>query len=78
MRLRGKNDLQELLLRSIEVREHPYELQDCVVKILCLIHHYHDALAQLRLLDESVLQPRLHPGEVPVRVLDAESGKQRP
>jgi hypothetical protein len=31
MRLPGKNDLQKLLLQSLEVREHPYELQDCVV-----------------------------------------------
>jgi hypothetical protein len=78
MWLPGKNDLQELLLRSLEVREHPYELQDGVAKILRLIHHYHDALAQSRLLDQNVLQSRLHTDEVPVRVLDAESGKKRP
>jgi hypothetical protein len=45
MRLPGKNDLQELLLRSLEVREHPYELQDCGAEILRLVHHHHDALA---------------------------------
>jgi hypothetical protein len=36
-----------------------------------LIHRHYDALAQSRLFDHSDLQSQLHPGEVPVGVLDA-------
>ena len=54
--LPGKNDLQELVLGSLEVREHPYEFQDFVVEVLRLIQHGYDALTQSRLLDQNVLQ----------------------
>src|SRR6202030_996007 len=76
-RLPYENDLQQLGLRSFEVRKQPHRLQHRGIQILRFVDHHNKAAAGPRLLHQAAVELLVHPDKVLHIVLNANLRQQK-